>query len=541
MRSKNSSIIVLCVLLAILVAGVYLRTGSHQFVNLDDQSYVSQNPHIASGLNSTTIAWAFSSVYSSNWHPVTWLSHMVDVQLYGMNPRGHHLTNVIIHTISSLLLLLFLVRHTGSLWRSSFVATLFAIHPLHVESVAWVSERKDLLCGFFWFLTLLAYGEFTVSRRRLFYVASLAFFVLGLMSKPMIVTLPVIMLLMDVWPLDRFRREIDAQRRMPVRILTLIQEKIPFLAGSLMSCAITIYAQQKEGSLAYSYELPFWMRFKNAVISYVQYIGKTFWPHDLAVYYPYPASIPAWQFISSLTVLLLVSAAVWFFRRHSYLVTGWLWFLITLLPVIGFIQVGNQAMADRYSYIPIIGLFMAVAWGVPELVRGQRGTRILALCAGIIIIVSSALTWQQIGYWRDSVTLFRHTLGVTSANAFIHYNLGLTLHVNEDLDAAIVEYRKALAITPNDKDAHNALGIALHGKGFLNDAFREYTQALRLDPNDMSTRINLGLLYFQQGDLDAAIREFQTALSLNPDSVNAADNLNRAIAAKRRQSSHVQN
>jgi tetratricopeptide (TPR) repeat protein len=378
------------------------------------------------------------------------------------------------------------------------------------------------------------YAEFTASGKRRFYLLALSFFILGVLSKPMIVSLPVIMLLLDFWPLKRVGRDNADRTPDSARIRSVIQEKIPFFTISLLSCVVTVYAQMKGGAVANLAELPFLVRFQNAMVSYLRYIGKTFWPHDLAVFYPYPAAVPAWQFYGSLGLLLLVSGAVWVGRRHRYLVTGWLWFLITLLPVIGLVQVGNQAMADRYAYLPIIGLFIMVAWGIPDILHGGRwAKRMAATSAVIIVVVSSAATWRQIGYWRDSITLFRHTLQVTHNNAFIHYNLGLTLHRNGDIDEAIIEYGKTLAITPDDKDARNALGLALYGKGRLNEAQREYARALQLAPNDASTHNNLGVLYGTLGNLDAAIREFRAALLLDSSSVDAADNLTRAIVAKR--------
>jgi hypothetical protein len=334
--SKKRHLGLICMGLVIVIFAVYMQTANHQFLTLDDNDYVTNNPHVTSGITGENIIWAFTSVDEANWHPVTWLSHMADVQFYGMNPQGHHLTNVVIHTVSSLLLLFFLLRVTGSLWQSSFVAVLFAIHPLHVESVAWVAERKDVLSAFFWFLTLFVYSEYVAKLKPTLYILSLFSFVLGLMSKPMLVTLPIVMLLMDFWPLDRYRHDEKGNRLR--RLKALIKEKIPFFVFSLMSAGVTIYAQGKGGAIKRFDVIPFGFRVENALISYVRYIIKTLWPHDLAVLYPIPLTYPLWQCIGSLILLLLISGAtIWVGRQHPYLTVGWCWFLITLLPVIGLI------------------------------------------------------------------------------------------------------------------------------------------------------------------------------------------------------------
>ena len=525
-----------CIVLTVITLAVYMKARDHEFINYDDDVYVTSNPHVANGLSLQNFSWAFRSVEAGNWHPITWLSQMVDVQLYGINPRGHHLTNVAIHTISSLLLLLLLFRLTGAVWQSSFVAVLFALHPLHVESVAWVAERKDLLSAFFGFLTLLIYAEFTAKRKSILYFLCLFSFILGLMSKPMLVTLPLVMLLIDFWPLDRYRYQ--AQARGPhqyiVRVIDLVREKIPFYICSLLSGAITIYAQHKSGAMSSLDQISFQLRIENALIAYVKYIGKTLWPHDLAVLYPFPLSIPPWQVISSLFILLLLSmVAIRGRRRHPYFAVGWFWFFVTLVPVVGLIQVGSQSMADRYSYIPVIGLFIMAAWGVPNLTKGlQQRQLILGLFSGAIIIASAALTWQQLDYWRDSISLYQHTLRVTTGNTFIHYNLGLALASKGDLDAAIQEYKEALRLDPNNSMAHNNLGQALAIKGNLDAAIQEYNKSLWLDPKNGMAHSNLGASLAIKGDLDAAIQECREALRLDPSNAMAHFNLGHALAIK---------
>lgn len=512
---------------------IYRQAGNHQFLNFDDNVYVTSNPNMAGGLTYKNIIWAFTSVEAYNWHPITRLSHLMDVQLYGMEPRGHHFTSVAIHSISTLLLFVLFFRLTGAVWQSSFVAALFALHPLHVESVAWVAERKDVLSALFCFLTLILYSGYVTKQRPALYFLALFSFILGLMSKPMLVSLPIIMLLLDLWPLGRF--SIDGQEPpvdgWPGRLKPLIREKIPFVVLSVISAYITIFAQSKGGAVAGLNVVPFWLRIENALVSYAKYIGKTVYPHDLAVLYPFPSSIPLWQIISSLVILLALSAGVIRAgRSYPYLVVGWLWFLITLVPVIGLVQVGSQAMADRYSYIPLTGLFIMAAWGVPDMLEGVRYRQsLLNLLYIAVICIVAALTSKQLGHWKNNSTLYRHTLSVTDGNYTIHNNLGYELAKNGELDAAIREYRKAVEINPGYVDARNNLGLALAGKGGLAAAIVEYRKALLINPDDSKVRNNLGAAFQATGDFDAAIPEFQKAVTINPDYADAHYNLGTAF------------
>jgi len=534
--SNNGYTALLCIFLVVITLAVYMQTRNFLFLDYDEVAYVTSNPHVANGITLQNITWAFTTFDISNWHPITWLSHMTDVQLFGMNPRGHHLTNVAIHTLSALLLFLLFLRLSGGLWQSIFVAALFALHPLHVESVAWVAERKDVLSGLFWFLTLIFYAEYAERRKTSLYILALISFVLGLMSKPMLVTLPIVMLLMDFWPLDRFRcgEEEPGLRQFISRAAPLLKEKFPFVLCSFFSALITIYAQHNGGSIANLTAVSFQLRFENALVAYVKYIGKTIWPHDLAVLYPFPSSIPLWQVISSLLILLLVSAAaVWTGRRRPYFFVGWFWFLITLVPVIGLLQVGVQSMADRYSYIPVIGLFIMAAWGVPDLTKGLKHRQgILALLACTVITASAALTWQQLGYWKDSFSLFQHTLQVTTGNYIIHNNLGNAFVNKGDLEAAIKEYRMAVQISPNDEDAHYNLGHVLASKGNLDAAIKEYQEVIRINPNYIDAHFNMGDTFDSKGNLDAAILEYQEALRINPNYTKALNNLGIDLASK---------
>jgi protein O-mannosyl-transferase len=532
-KTNTVFVVSLCLTLAIVTLSVYLQVGSHQFISFDDYQYVRDNPHVSSGITGKNVLWALTSVEASNWHPVTWISHMADVQFFGMSPRYHHLTNVAIHIASSLLLLLLLLRCTGSPWRSSFVAALFALHPLHVESVAWVAERKDVLSAFFGILTLFFYSGYVAKRKPGRYLLALFSFLLGLMSKPMLVTLPIIMLLMDYWPLGRYRQEDQKKsaRQLLGEMPSLVKEKIPFLALTLPSVVLTIYAQHQGGSVAGLKEIPLLLRTGNALVAYVKYLGKILWPSDLAIFYPLPAALPLWQVIGSLLVLALLSAvAIRGGRRYPYLALGWFWFLITLLPVIGLIQVGGQSMADRYTYLPSIGLFIVAAWGVPDLaVRWRYREGILALLAGVAIIGSAATTWKQLAYWQDGVSLYRHSLQVTSSNHLVNFNLAVDLTEKGDLDGAIQAYRASLEGNTFISEAHNNLGFVLAKKGDWDAAIKEYQTSLWMNPKDTRSLLNLGDAFSRQGDLKSAIKQYRQVLALTPDNTDASINLGNAL------------
>jgi len=482
-------VIISIVFVGIITLAVYWQVGNYDFVSIDDGIYVTKNPNVVSGLKKENVVRVLTSIdkVTGYWLPITFISHMADVQFYGMNPRGHHLTNVVIHIVATLLLLLLLFRLTNALLPSTIVAALFAIHPMHVESVAWVAERKDVLSAFFCFLTLLLYAEYVSKRKPCFYILSLISFVLGLMSKPMLVTLPLIMLLIDLWPLERFQQRVQelGVLQLLCRALDLAKEKTPFFVCSFLSGMITSYAQNEAGAVISFSKIPLLLRIENALISYFKYIGLTLWPHDLAVLYPYSLAIPYWQVIGSLLFLILISVAA-FLAKHQYpyVAVGWLWFLVTLVPVIGLIQSGTQSMADRFSYIPSIGLFIVFAWGVIDLtMRLKHRKIILFVITSTVITSSAALTSQQIAYWEDDFTLFRHTLQVTSDNYLIHNNLGVALYNAGSLDEAILEFREALRIKFDYKEAHCNLGTAYYETGLLDDSIKEFQLALMLDPN----------------------------------------------------------
>lgn len=512
----------LCILMLLVTLAVFARTAGHEFINFDDTIYVTDNPAVKDGLKPRTVAWAFTSTTASNWHPLTWLSHMTDVQLFGLNPRGHHLTSVVIHAASALLLFLLLAQVTSAPWQSLFVATLFALHPLHVESVAWVAERKDVLSGLFWTLTLLLYARYTRKPGMGRYLATLACFALGLMTKPMLVTLPLVLLLLDWWPLGRFSPGGAGEGEEKPAAKWLLKEKIPFLALSALSSVLTVYAQHHGGAMATLDKAPLGLRVSNAVIAYATYISDTFWPHDLALLYPFPTSILLGRLVGAALLLLLISAGVIFAgRRFPWLAVGWLWFLITLLPVIGLIQVGGQSHADRYTYIPLTGLLIMIAWGVPQLLQGWGRQRlVLGILAGIAVCSATAATWRQLGYWRDNITLYRHTLEVTRDNYLILNNYGIAMDQSGDYESALKLYQEALRIWPRSAFAHNNAGAVLARKGRYDEALDHYREALRLKPDYVMAIVNMGSSLGAMGKTDDALQFYDRALELDSSSAD---------------------
>jgi len=540
---RNKAFISL-LLIAVTLA-VFWQVGGHEFVNFDDDIYVTENRYVQAGLTGDGVIWAFTATLEANWHPLTWLSHMLDYQLYGLNPKGHHLTNLLFHLVNVLLLFLVLARMTGALWRSALVAALFSLHPLHVESVAWVAERKDVLSTFFWILTMWAYVR-QVERPALNrYLLTLFFFALGLMAKPMLVTLPFVLLLLDYWPLERFGiGQLDTDTRATASapstfkeqtfpIFRLFWEKAPFFVLATASSVVTFVVQQQGGTVKAVEVFPVKIRIANAMFSYVSYMGKMIWPQGLAVFYPHPGnSLPMWQaagaglLLLGITILVLRAA-----RRHQYLLVGWLWYLGTLVPVIGLVQVGDQAMADRYTYVPLIGLFIIISWGVPELLAKWRHRAIVVpIVTAAVLIVLVSFTWRQLQHWQDSISLLQHTLNVTKNNALAHNNLGNTLVQQGKIDEAITHFVSALRIKPDSSNAHNNLGIALLELGNIEGAIAHFTETLRLQPDLAETHNNLGVALFKQGRLDEAVAHYLSAVRLKPDYEEAYNNLGNALA-----------
>lgn len=522
-----------CIFLVSVTFGIYYQTSQHDFINYDDPSYIINNPHVNGGLNINNITWAFTSIHSSNWHPVTWLSHMLDVQLFGLDPKGHHLVNVVFHLINTLLLYILLFATTRAHWKSSFVAALFALHPLHVESVAWIAERKDVLSAFFFFITLILY-EWYVKRpgfRR--YLFALFAFALGLMSKPMLVTLPFILLLMDYWPLQRIsliKANVDAQdtnpkeKKIPL-IKKLILEKLPFLALSILSCVITFYAQLKGGAVAKIIGVPLSFRLINALDTYVKYMFKMIWPHNLSVIYPLPNTLTILQGVGAGLFLAVISAMfLRMARRHPPLIVGWLWYLGTLVPVIGLVQVGNQSMADRYTYISLIGLFIIAAWGIPALFpENRKRNAALAIPASLLLIASSVLTWVQLTYWENSITLFRHATHAVDGNYVAHNLLGNTLTKQGVFNEAISNFSEVLHRYPDNEEALTGMGIALAKQGNLEGSVQYFRKALEIKPDSAEDHSNLGFTLTQLGKDTEGIHHLLEALRLEPGSPKNAE------------------
>jgi Flp pilus assembly protein TadD len=536
--------VVLCLLLATVTLAVYWPVTSYDFLNYDDPAYFSSNTHVQAGLTSDNVVWAFCTGYASNWHPLTWLSLMLDRELSGPGPAGPHFTNLVFHAANAVLLFLLLWRLTAATWRSAFVAALFALHPLHVESVAWISERKDVLSTFFGLLALWAYACYaqrvTSDKRQVtrtesilshvtchvsrFYWLALFFFALGLMSKPMLVTLPFLMLLLDYWPLERFK------------VQSLVWEKIPFFVLSMISCVVTFIAQQKGGAVVKLVGIPMTGRIENTFVSYARYLDKTLWPASLANPYPYPGH---WEFslvIYSVALVAGLSAiAVLFARRFPFFFTGWFWFAGTLVPVIGLVQVGIQSMADRYTYVPLIGLFIIFVWGLAETGRSRHVPKtLIAVLTAMVLVVSARQTRNQLSYWQNNEILFRHTLAVTENNYLAYNNLGTWLSKKGQIAEAMDCFHKSLQINPGNSDVLYNLGNAFAKLGNWDEAINNYHRALQITPNQPDVLDNLGFALAAKKQFADAVVCFEAALKLNPDYADAHNNLATVLFIQKR-------
>ena len=507
---------------AILVA--YWPVQHYDLISLDDIDYITENPYVRAGLTSDSFSWAMKDVHTGYWHPLTWVTHMLDYQLFRSRVGGHHWTNVIFHIANSILLYIVLKRMSGAAWKSALVAALFAVHPLNVESVAWVSERKNLLCTFFWFMGMWSYGYYVERPTPYRYCLILVTFSLGLMSKPMIVTFPFALLLLDYWPMGR----LTSWKMLP----RLLFEKMPlFILAAIVG--IATYLSSFHGDVTISLDkLPLADRMANAVISYTKYLGKMFWPQNLAVFYPYSREFDSLQIIGSVLLLSIISCLTIFWaRKYRYALMGWLWYLGTLVPVIGLMQVGKQAMADRYAYIPMIGLFIIVAWGIPDLLGGwQKRKIIFAISSGAVISGLMVCTLVQVRYWQNGVTLFDHALRVTGMNSRAHYNLGISLTDLGRFNEAIYHFRYAIRLEPEYAGPYGYMGIALARQGKTDDAIVYYQKALEIKQADETTHNNLGVALAGKGMFNEAIQHFQKALKIRPDYVYANRNMGGALA-----------
>jgi Flp pilus assembly protein TadD len=555
--------------LAVMTLGIYAQVIGHQFITLDDDGYIKENAMVNRGVTLAGVAWAFTTFDQGNWHPLTWIAHMIDSQLFGMNAGGHLLVNALIHVANTLLVFWFLLRTTHARWPSALVGALFALHPLHVESVAWAAERKDTLSTFFGLLSLIAYTRYTEAPSIRRYAWTAIMLALGLLAKPMLVTWPFVMLLLDYWPLRRF--DLTSSEKVTTKVWPLLREKLPLFALVASSAVITSLAQSHGGTVRTFQEFPIALRLTNALASYVKYVLVTFWPNDLAVYYPYTtAGTPAWQIICAAFLLIGITALCFFQRKiRPYLVVGWLWFLGTLVPVIGIVQVGGQTMADRYFYIPSIGLFIVIAFGLTDVARNWGVAPSLRTGTAIaVLLILATLTNAQIHRWSDSFTLFKHTLAVTPPNLMIENNLGSALSRSGLHDEAAAHFEKALQIMPahyepllydallnmgisrfyqnrlpeaieycqsalrvrpNAPKAHDLLGMALAMQGHGEAALDEMRHAAELAPNDADIQKDLGVTLARLGRTPEAIDHFHEALRLNPYNASAHNNLGLSL------------
>ena len=509
----------ICIFLGATTWLVFGQTLRHDFVNVDDTEYVLKNVEVARGLTIEGAVWAFTHFHASNWHPLTWISHMLDCQIFGLSPGGHHLTNVFLHMATAICLFLVLRQMTTALWRSAFVAAVFAIHPLRVESVAWVAERKDVLSGLFFVLTIGAYVRYARHPSRAGYAAVTVLFALGLMCKPMLVTLPFVLLLLDYWPLNR------AGNRAFFQVLRrLVLEKLPLFALAAASCVVTLFAQKGVIQPFASISFPF--RAANAFISYAAYLRQLFWPSNLAALYPFPSGSIAVHGVLSLILLAGISLGVFVLRRrYPYLVAGWLWYLIMLGPVIGIVQVGIQGRADRYTYLPQIGLYVLLTWAVADLSARWRYTRLVPVILALVLVPALAFTARlQASYWQDSESLWSHAIACTSNNAAAQTNLGQAYFEKGAIDKAITHYQSALQIDDNQVLAHSALGLALLEAGRPDESVTHLRKALEIDPNFADAHYNLGNTFLQMGRANEAIAQYYQTLEINPHDIETLNN-----------------
>ena len=565
--------LLICLSLAILTIIAFSPLKDSGFIVYDDEQYITKNVYVQSGLNAESISHAFSSdlaKYSGHWHPLTWLSLMLDHSLFGLNPTGYHLVNLLFHVLSTVFLFLVMRRMTRALWPSAFVAALFAIHPLHVESVAWVVERKDVLSTLFWMLTMGAYSYYVEQRTIQRYAFVLLFFILGLMSKPMLVTLPFVLLLLDFWPLGRFsetkpslripateiKPEVSGKKKKSKKeaekaavavkasevtkpavpefkwslIYPLLLEKVPLFMLAVLSSVVTYLAAHSSGTVPSLDVLTPSVRIGNALVSYVVYIGKMIVPVNLAVFYPHPGKVILWQVLGAAIFLIAVtSGVIWKAKKMPYLATGWFWYLGTLLPVIGIVQAGTQAMADRYTYVSLIGLFIIIAWGIPQLLKNWKYQKeILTALSLFIVVILSVMTWNQAGYWKNSITLFDHVLQVTGNNWLISNNRGLAYKSLGDYPQAIKDFDAAIQIKPDYAEAYYNRGIAHKALGNIGQAIADYSRAIRIKPNLAEAYNNRGNAYGESGDCNLALMDFNAALEIRPSYADAYMNRGNA-------------
>ncbi|UCE99176.1 MAG: tetratricopeptide repeat protein [Planctomycetota bacterium] len=553
-RPKKFYILFISVVLILVTLSVFWQVRSHEFISFDDNMYIYNNSQVTAGLTRESLAWAFTTTHAFNWHPLTWMSHMLDCELYGLDAGGHHFTNVLFHIANTVLLLLVLNRMTRNLWPSVFVAAAFALHPLHVESVAWASERKDVLSTFFWMLTMWAYVRYVERREIKRYIVIILVFTLGLMAKQMLVTLPFVLLLLDYWPLGRLKFEKQCFRN---SARECIVEKLPLLLLSAVAGIVIYLVQHAVDIVKSTKDYPLSARITNALAAYITYIGKMLWPTRLAIFYPHPGKdLPVWQSVGAALLLVLITAAIfWKIRRRPYLAVGWLWYLGTLVPVIGLVQIGLQALADRYTYIPLIGLFMIIAWGTADILARLRYRKVVLSITGLLLLlIMAVMSWFQVSYWRNGMTLYGHGTEVVPNNTWTRYYLGEELVLRGRLDEAIKHFKESLRIEPDCAYTKYFLGSVLLRQGKIDEAIKVYEELLPKLPDNIAAadmpdvklvrkgklgeiinlytkgHVNLGIALSQQGKLDEAIKHYTEALRIRPDFAVAHTNLGHALA-----------
>lgn len=543
---------------------LYWPSISYDYINIDDPDYAAQNSFVKQGFTKEAFIWAFTTTKRANWHPVTWLSYMADVQFMGSSARTHHLVNLLLHALNAVLLFIVLHRMTNAVWPSLIASLLFAVHPLNIESVVWIAERKNVLSTLFWLLVMWCYSSYAANKDIKAYLSALVLFALGLMTKPMLVTLPCVLLLLDFWPLGRlsFGAKVRDHRITALKNWgLLIGEKIPFFILTAASCIVTFWAQHIEGAVKSLETVPLTLRIVNALVSYALYLQKIVWPHSLAIFYPYPSHYQGWQITGAILLLTALSyLALHTMKRHPYVLFGWLWYLGTLVPVIGIVQVGDQAMADRYAYIPAIGVFISVVWGVHALIR-QKGINLVAAAtvSGLAIAALASVTWHQTPYWQNSQTLLRHAIAVTKDNHLAHnnlggeyaqkgefdkavphyfealrakpeywraqYNLGLAMDRMGRLTDALDHYYKTLQLKPDYDEAHNNIGNTLAELDRWGEARDHYRKAIQINPRNASIVYELGRLHHQRGERDQAAVHYRKAIALSPQNGEALNGL----------------
>ncbi|HOG91900.1 MAG TPA: tetratricopeptide repeat protein, partial [Smithella sp.] len=522
MKKKYNYHIIIFLIVTSVIA--FSPVAANEFINFDDNGYITENVRVQQGITLQNVQWALTTTYFSYWHPLTWLSHMLDWHLFGANASGHHLMSLFLHIGSVIFLFLFLYKTTNHIWPAAFAAALFSLHPLRVESVAWASERKDVLNLFFTVLCFYAYAFYADEKKVSRYVLCMLFFVLAVMSKPMAVTLPFVLLLLDYWPLNRWGNPYHENTKNGFSsVIKLIGEKIPFFCLSLAASAGAIWAQSKEGTVASLDNVPFIIRTSNAIVAYVSYLGKLLWPVNLAVFYPYEYVLPPWKILFSAAVILVITLIVMYYiRKKPFLFVGWYIYLGTLVPVIGLVQVGSQAMADRYTYVPSLGITFVLAWGIPSIIENQKlRKRFLAPVAVIFLSLLMLLTWQQCHYWKNSVTVFIHAISVTKNNALAHNQLGLAFYEQGRDREALYHFDKTILLQPAQDSAYNNRGAIYLKYGRTEQALQDFNKTLAVNPHYVKAYNNRANLYIQERQYRLAMEDLNEEIRLQPDYVLA--------------------